>query len=107
MCSRKSPLNSSARSSMKKSRAPSNSTGGFAPGMVSPSQWGWRLQLAELLFNRHRVLVIERSHEALQVARTLFGSHQWPQIDFDGFVRNLLGMLRRASERAGGTINRL
>jgi Bacterial extracellular solute-binding protein, family 7 len=44
MSTRKSPLNSSARSSMKNSRAPSNSTGRLhvAPKPETPDHHGWR-----------------------------------------------------------------
>ena len=49
----------------------------------TPHDEGRRLQLAQLMFNLHRVLVIESCHKPLQIARTLLAPQMGPQIDVD------------------------
>jgi len=70
-------LNSAARSSGKKIRAPCSSIRRRVPGIVSASQRDHRrLELAQASLDRHRVLVVERGEKALDVARPLLRANK-------------------------------
>src|ERR1700732_2120170 len=117
--SRTSRLNSPARSSGKKIRAPLQLHRRLRSGdrlgepmrplhrevdvIRAPDDEGWRPQLAQLRLDHSRVLVVESHDEALQVARTLFAPYQRPEINLDVFVRDGLGPLISRPKRAGLT----